>query len=129
MDNKTIKDSTGFDFVGTTTLAGSSKTDHFVSEFIWQQWFSEYATVVFNPEWITNVASQYTNTLRAAGSTTDLIVHVEISTFTGAKNTTSPTILEFGRTLAATATLANGVSVYDYNQIRTQSAFSQLSLW
>ena len=129
MDARVIRDSSGFDFVGVATLTGTSKTDHMVSEFIWQQWFSEYASILFNPDWITQVAATYTNTLRAAGSSSDLIVHVEISTFTGAKNTTTPTNSEFGQTLANTATLTNGVSVYDYNQIRTRSAFSELSKW
>lgn len=129
MDNNLIKNSSGFDFVGTATLAGTSKTDHLVSEFIWQQWFSDYATSVFNPEWISNIGASYTNTLRSAGSTTDLIVHVEISTFYGAKNTTTPTNAEFGRTMTATAGLANGVSVYDYFQIRARSAFAELGMW
>ncbi len=129
MDNKTIKDNTGFDFIGVATLSGASKTDNLVSEFIWQQWFSEYATSVFNPEWISTIAASYTNTLRNAGSTSNLIIHVEISTFSGSRNTTVPTKAEFGRTMAATAALENSVSVYDYNQIRTQSAFAELSQW
>jgi len=129
VSSQIIKDSTGFDWGGVSTLAATSKTDHLVSEFIWQQWFSEYATAVFTPEWINTIATSYTNTLRSAGSTTDLIVHVEISTFSGAKNTTTPTNSEFGRTMTATASLANGVSVYDYNQIKTRAAFTELSQW
>lgn len=129
MGNNIIKDNTAFDFIGVSTLSGTQRTDHLISEFIWQQWFSEYATAVFTPEWISAIGTSYVNTLRAAGSTSDLIVHVEISSFTGALNTTAPTKSEFGRTMAATKTLTSGVSVYDYNQIRTQSAFTELSQW
>ncbi|MGZ6419129.1 MAG: hypothetical protein ACXWPX_11490, partial [Pseudobdellovibrio sp.] len=125
----TLKSSTAFDWIGIATLTGTSKMDHLISEFIWQQWFSEYGTSVFNPEWISTIGVSYTNTLRAAGSTSDLIVHVEISTFSGSSNTTTPTLDQFSRTMTATATLANGISVYDYNQIKTRSAFSLLSNW
>ena len=123
--SEVIKDSSGFDFVGVATLAGTKKTDHLITELIWQQWFSQYGTAVFNPEWITSVGKAYDSTLRAAGSTSDLIVHVEISTF----GNTVPTKTEFARTMAATKLLPNGVSVYDYNQIRTQNAFAELSQW
>lgn len=129
LDNKTIKDSTGFDFIGVATLSGTKKTDHLITEFIWQQWLAEYGTLGFTPEWITNIGADYNNTLRNAGSSSDLIVHVEISTFTGASRTVVPTKSEFGRTMAATKNLVNGVSVYDYNQIRTQAAFNELSQW
>lgn len=129
LPSSSIRDSSGFDYAGVATLTGTSKTDHLITEFIWQQWLSEYLTTLFNPEWISTIATTYTNTLRAAGSTSDLIVHVEISTFAGAKSTTVPTKAEFSRTMAATKLLSNGVSVYDYNQIRTQGAFTELSQW
>lgn len=120
-----IRDNSGFDFVGVATLAGTKKTDHLITELIWQQWFSQYGTAVFNPEWIATVGKTYDSTLRAAGSTSDLIVHVEISTF----GNTVPTKAEFASTMTATRLLPNGVSVYDYNQIRTQNAFAELSQW
>lgn len=129
VSSTTLKNSTGFDWVGVSTLTGASKTDHLISEFIWQQWFSEYATSILNPEWIKTIAAAYTSTLRSAGSTTDLIIHVEISTFSGSKNTTTPTNSEFGRTMMATAGVPNGVSVYDYHQIRNRTAFTELSQW
>ena len=124
-----VRNGTGFDFVGTATLTGTSKTDHLITEFIWQQWFSEYGNALFNPTWITGIASEYTSTLRNAGSTSDLIIHVEISTFAGAYNTTTPTNAQFGQNMAATALTPNGISVYDYNQIRTRGAFGELSNW
>ena len=111
-DSDVIKNNSGFDFIGVATLAGTKKTDHLITELIWQQWFSTIGKI-------------YDNTLRAAGSTSNLIVHVEISTF----GNISPTKAEFARTMAATRLLPNGVSVYDYNQIRTQGAFAELSQW
>ncbi|MGZ3690141.1 MAG: hypothetical protein ACXVAX_01475 [Pseudobdellovibrio sp.] len=128
-DNTAIKNATGFDFVAVATLSGTHKTDHLVSEFIWQQWFAEYGTSVFNPDWIINIGNSYINTLRHAGSTSDLIVHAEISNFSGSYTSLRPTNAEFGRAMTATKTLTAGVSVYDYNQIRTLGAFSQLSEW
>ena len=83
----------------------------------------------FNPEWISTIGNSYVTTLKNAGSSSDLIVHVEISTFVGAMTTATPTKSEFGRTMTATKTLTTGVSVYDYNQIRTQNAFTELSQW
>lgn len=124
-DSAVIRDNSGFDFVGVATLSGTKKTDHLITELIWQQWFSQYGTAVFNPEWIATVGKTYDSTLRAAGSTSNLIVHAEISTF----GNTAPTKAEFARTMAATKLLPNGVSVYDYNQIRTQNAFTELSQW
>jgi hypothetical protein len=124
-----VKNGSGFDFVGVSTLTGTSKTDHLIAEFIWQQWKSEYGTSVFTPEWISTIGASYVSTLQAAGNKSDLIVHVEISPFTGAYNTTTPTKSEFSRTMVATKTLTNGVSVYDYDQIRVQSAFTELSQW
>ncbi len=124
-DSAVLRDNSGFDFVGVATLTGTKKTDHLITELIWQQWFSQYGSAVFNPEWIATVGKTYDSTLRAAGSTSNLIVHVEISTF----GNTVPTKAEFARTMAATKLLPNGVSVYDYNQIRTQNAFAELSQW
>lgn len=129
LDVKSIKDSTGFDFIGVSTLSGTQKTDHLITEFIWQQWMAEYGTSVFSPDWISSIGASYNNTIKAAGGTSDLIVHVEISTFSGTVKTVVPTKDEFGRTMAATKNLVNGVSVYDYNQIRTQGAFTELSRW
>ena len=129
MDNTTIKNSTAFDFIAVGTLSDTQKTDYFVSEFIWQQWFSEYGTSVFNPEWIATIGNSFINILRNAGSTSKLIVHAEISNFSGSYTSRSPTKAEFGRTMVATKSLSAGVSVYDYNQIRTQGAFAELSLW
>jgi hypothetical protein len=129
MDSAVIKKSSGFDFIGIATLSGSSKTDHIISEFIWQQWFSEYGTNVFNPEWISSIGNSFITTLKNAGSPSDFILHVEISNFSGAYNSTTPTLSEFARTINAVKTLNAGISVYDYNQIRTRSAFNELSQW
>ena len=129
MNNSIMKDNAGFDFIGVATLAGTQKTDHLVGEFIWQQWLAEYNNAVFNPEWISSIGAAFESTLRAAGSSSDLIVHVEITPFSGPQGTVTPTNSEFGRTMTATTTLTNGVSVYDYNQIRTRAAFWELSQW
>lgn len=128
-DATAIKNSTGFDWIAVSKLTGASKTDYLVSEFIWQQWFSTFGTTVFNPDWITNIASQYNNTLKNAGATSELIIHVEISNFAGAYNSTRPTNEQFGQTMANTAKLSNSVSVYDFNQIKTLGAFGELSKW
>ena len=129
MNNSIMKDNAGFDFIGVATLSGTQKTDHLVGEFIWQQWLAEYNNAVFNPEWISSIGAAFESMLRAAGSSSDLIVHVEITPFSGPQGTVTPTNSEFGRTMTATTTLTNGVSVYDYNQIRTRAAFWELSQW
>jgi hypothetical protein len=129
LDATTIKNATGFDWVAIASQSGSSKTDFLVSEFIWQQWFAEYGTSSFNPTWIITAANDYNSVLKGAGATSDLVIHVEISTFAGSYNTTSPTKDQFAQTMANTAKVSNSVSVYDYNQIRTYSAFTELSNW
>ncbi|MEQ1723913.1 MAG: hypothetical protein ABL930_12115, partial [Pseudobdellovibrio sp.] len=129
MPNSTIKNSSGFDFVGVATLQNESKTDNLVTELIWQQWFSQYGTSVFNPSWISTIGASYKNTLTAAGANSNLHIHVEISTFSGAYNTTSPTDLEFQQTLQSAKSVGLGISVYDYNQVKTRNAFSYLSSW
>ena len=127
--DSSIKSSTGFSFVDVSKLTEQSKTDYLIVEFIWQQWFSEYGTSVFNSQWIAQVGAEYQNTLKAAGAVSNLMVHVEISTFTGSYNTTVPTNLEFKNTIENAMTLNVGLSVYDYNQIRTKNAFNELSRW
>lgn len=129
MDSATYKSSTGFDYDGVATLSGSSKTDHLITELIWQQWFSEYGNSNFNPEWVSTAGAALITRLRNLGSTCDLIMHVEISNFTGHNGSTTPTDSEFLRTINAVKSLNTGVSVYDYNQIRTRQAFDELSNW
>lgn len=129
MDSATYKNSTGFDYDGLAVLAGSSKTDHLITELIWQQWYSEYGAASFNPEWVSQAGAQLMTRLRGLGCTSDLIMHVEISNFSGASNSTTPSDSEFLRTINAVKSLNTGVSVYDYNQIRTRQAFDELSQW
>ncbi|MCC2679040.1 MAG: hypothetical protein K0R29_1616 [Pseudobdellovibrio sp.] len=128
-DATAIKNSTGFDWIAVSKLTGASKTDYLITEFIWQQWYSTFGTAVFNPDWITSIAAEYNNTLKNAGATSTLIIHVEISNFAGAYNSTRPTNDQFGQTMANTAKLSNSVSVYDFNQIKNLGAFGELSKW
>lgn len=129
MNNTLIKNNTGFDFIAVATLSGKSHTDHLICELIWQQWFSEYGSSIFNSEWIKKSGTEFINILKNVGSTSDLILHVEISTFSGSSNTTIPTKSEFAQTMLAAKSLNTGLSVYDYNQIHSRDAFAELALW
>ncbi len=128
-DAQAIKNSSGFDWLAVSKQTGASKTDQLVSEFIWQQWFSTFGTATFNPDWITTVGAEYTALLRAAGATSEPVVHVEISNFSGAYSSTTPTNEQFAKTMENTAKLPNSVSVYDFNQMRNNSAFEELANW
>lgn len=129
LDSLVLKSNVGFDFFSVAQLTGTSKTDFLVSEFIWQQGKSEYGTAIFTPEWITIIGSEFVNAINTVGYTGALGVHVEITPFSGAFNITTPTKSEFGRSLSAAKSLNLGISVYDFNQILTQSAFSELGFW
>ena len=128
-DATAIKNSTGFDWIAVSKQSGASKTDQLVSEFIWQQWFSTFGTAVFIPDWILTVAKEYTETLQKAGALSEPVIHVEISNFSGSYGSIRPTNEQLAQNMANTAKLPNSVSVYDYNQMRNNSAFEELSNW
>ncbi len=130
MSNTTIKNSSGFDFIGVATLQNESKTDNLVTEFLWQQWHSQYGgSTIFNPAWISTVGLSYINTLKNAAANSTLHAHFEISAFTGAYNTTTPTNAEFASNAGYAKSLGIGLSVYDFFQIKSKNAFADLSNW
>lgn len=128
MSNTSLRNGSGFDFVGVSRLEGTSKTDNLMVELIWQQWFSEYGNAVFSPEWISTAASELSQTLQSAGAVSRLILHLEISQFSGAHNLTVPASDEFGRNLDAGKQSGFGLSIYDYEQLRTRGVLSQVKL-
>lgn len=127
--SNTLKDNTGFDFLGVTKLEGEFKTDVLVVEFIWQQWRSEYGTSTFDPQWIVDIGNECIQAVNSAGGHSNLVLHVEISNFNGSHGSVTPTHAEFQQTLQWAKTLDKGISVYDYNQIKTKNAFSELAQW
>jgi hypothetical protein len=129
LDTLLLRSYIGFDFISVAQLTGTSKSDFLISEFIWQQGKSEHGTAVFNPEWITTIGTDYLNALKTVGYAGTPGIHVEITPFTGAFNTTTPTKAEFARNVTAAKGLNVPISIYDYNQILTQSAFTELGLW
>lgn len=129
MNPEEIRRGNGFDFISVSKLSGEFKTDVLNSEFIWQQWAGEYGTSVFNPEWITSVGEEFKSTMKLAEAQSELQIHVEITPFQGTSQTVNPSLSEFGRTLNAAKKLNLGISVYDYNQIRSVNGFSALANW
>ena len=130
MDPTTIKNSSGFDFLGIGSLSGASRSDNFICELIWQQWYGEYGNSIFSPDWISAASSSFISKMKTAGSTSKLIVHIEISKFAGPYTSIQPSLDQFKQTIqAAKTTPADGVSVYDYQQIRTLNAFNILQEW
>lgn len=127
--SNTLKDNTGFDFIGVTKLDGEFKTDVLVVEFIWQQWRSEYGSSTFDPHWVVDIGNECIQAVNNAGGHSNLVLHVEISNFNGNSGSVTPSHAEFQQTLEWAKTLDKGISVYDYNQIKTKNAFSELAHW
>lgn len=125
-----IKYNSGNDFISAGKLEGVYKFDNLVCELIWQQWFSEFGNLELNPVWTKKIGTDFVNLMRQNRVDSKLIIHVEISKFAGSYNITEPTTSEFLETIKAVSEIdSDGISVYDYEQIRSRKAFSELSHW
>ena len=117
LSSASISDGSGFDFDGVINQTGSAKPDFLVAEFMWQQWLAEFGTNVFTPAWTKSAAQQLA--AKTAGRITP-ILHVEISSFAGAKKNVSVTDSEFIATIGAYFGTGMGIDIYDFHQLYTR---------
>ncbi len=121
-----IKDNIGLDFDGILSLTGTSKLKFLMAELMWQQWAAEYGPAQFPVSWTTQAAKTFISYVNGRSVA---LIHIEISPFTGAYGSITPTTAEFANTLLAIKDLNTGIDVYDYNQIATRNAWAQLTSW
>ncbi|UYL08352.1 hypothetical protein B9G69_015020 [Bdellovibrio sp. SKB1291214] len=121
-----MRDVVGFDLNEILSLKDLQKIDFVVGEFLWQQWRAEYGTDVFTPAW-TLPASQDFDKLVARRS--DVIIHIEISTWHGQHSSVTPNLNEFQESLQVISKTVPHIDVYDYSQIENRSAWEELAVW
>jgi hypothetical protein len=97
-----------------------------MAELMWQQWSAEYALPLFNPQWTTQAAKDFTTFV---GTRSKPLVHVEITNFNGAAQSRAPSSVEFSDTLKSIRNLNVGIDVYDQNQIEKAGLWDELLSW
>lgn len=121
-----MRDAVGFDLNGFLSLQDMQKVDFVVGELLWQQWRGEHGTEVFIPAW-TLPASQDFEKLVANRS--EVIIHIEISTWHGQHSSVTPNLDEFQESLQVISKTVPHIDVYDFSQIETRSAWDELAVW
>ena len=107
-------------------LKGDAKVLFVVAELLWQQWAAEYDKPIFTPQWTKKAAQTF---LGFVGNRAVPILHVEISPWRGTQQTITPTLEQFKDTLLTIRDMGVGIDVYDYHQMESRNAWSELSNW
>jgi len=114
----------GYDYRGIANLRPTGM----ILEAIWQQRAADCPTsTVFTPAWTADAGAQFVSRLTA---TTDpkRIVHVELTPFSGwaTGKYVAPTPIEFEQSLQHAYAAGDGVTIYDYTQVKQGGHFGIL---
>lgn len=124
--NAEIKSNIGLDFDGVLNLKNPERPDFIMAEFMWQQWAAEYGFGVFSEEWTRQAALNF---MKFVDSRANVVVHLEISPFSGRRQRVIPTKPQFLKALQSLRDLDIGIEVYDYSQISKAGAWPELRQW
>lgn len=108
-----IKNGLGLDFDGLLNLPLSDRPDILNVELIWQQWRADYGSEIFNSAW-PRAAGE--NLMKFVNGRADLILHVELSEFSGPAGSFSASSEEVLGAVQDLPAGAAGFDVYDYSQ-------------
>ncbi|MEQ1723227.1 MAG: hypothetical protein ABL930_08615 [Pseudobdellovibrio sp.] len=118
-----VSQNTAFNFKAIALLTEDYKTDHLAVELSWQQWHSQFGNNIFNPNWIELAKNDIQQQLLSEPMQSNLILHFELSRFSGDFGSTEPTVLQFNETLELVKKMKYGISIYDYNQMFNRNYF------
>lgn len=113
-----------FNFLQMRSLPFNQRPTYVQGEFMWAQWFAQYGTSVFNPDWIKSAGTSFFTQI---GGQQYGIVHTELSEFSGSYGTVSPTSTQFLQELKTLRAWGVNFDVYDYYQISARSLWPSVA--